>query len=192
MRRFVLIALIFFTVLGLRAQTKTEREVRIKAEEVPVSARDFVDEALRNSQQVKVRWYREYFTGGSSIEAKYKYQGKRYSIEFSSEGKLEDIEVEISWTDIPSTHRNLLRNSLDNEFLKWKISKVQEQRTGMDSDLSRFISDNRDENLDLKYEIVIRGKTEEEVAYFELLIGLDGEVLKQSRIVENRSDILIY
>jgi hypothetical protein len=174
----------------LRGQVKFEREVRIKQEEVPIAALDFVATCAFPQ---KVKWYLEESFSGTSVEAKTKADGVRYSIEFDTLGRLEDVEREVDWATIPFSVRTEMEKFLATEYSKFRIRKVQEQWTGPEAIISALVrGEDPSQYYITRYEVVLKGKTESEVAWYEYLFSEDGAFLERSRIVFRNTDNLDF
>ena len=72
-------------------------------------------------ESVKVKWYKETTSGITSFEAKFKYQGKKYSVAFSEDGVFEDIEFIVKWKSLNTELKYRLLGLLsDYENIKIK------------------------------------------------------------------------
>jgi hypothetical protein len=98
----ILLKILLLLATSAFGQVKYEKEFRLKPGQVPVKARQFIDSI--NLQQ-KVKWYYEQNLKGNSIEAKFRMNHKRYSIEFDTLGNLQDVEVQIGWEQMPAAYR---------------------------------------------------------------------------------------
>lgn len=177
--------------LSARTQEKAEKEFRLKLEEVPVAARQFIDQTNEASS---FKWYKEIGLNTSSIEAKAKIDGKRYSVEFDSLGEIEDVEVEIEWESLRENIRSVICGKLSSDFTKFKLVKVQQQFTGDASALISVINSRKKETkgLTIKYEIVLEGKTESEITPYEYTFDAQGQFVKRLKIVSRNIDNLEY
>ena len=185
-------ALFFFSGLA-QCQVKYEREYRIRKDTIAENACIFINQSGFLEERTKVKWYREESEEGITIEAKFKQNGKDYSIEFSKEGELQDVEMEIDESEVPVESMKAIRKILENEFLKWKIKKIQRQWVGSEIDVIESIkSGHAKEGVEENFEIVIKGKTDEDRSFFELLFSEKGELISKGRIVEGPGDILIF
>ncbi len=172
------------------AQEKFEKEYRIKAADVPLAARQFVDSLDFNR---KVRWYMEVSQQGKSIEAKSKRNGQRYSVEFGLLGDLQDVEISISRRRLPVALRQEIEESLDAEFDKYKITKVQRQFMGARREILGHLTERSgDENLTVRYEIVLKGRKRGETNEFEYTYAADGVLEKRAKISLRNTDNLEY
>lgn len=170
-----------------------EREYRIRKDTIAENACIFINQSGFLEERTKVKWYREESEEGISIEAKFKQNKKDYSIEFSKEGELQDVEMEIDESEVPVESMKSIRKILEDEFLKWKIKKIQRQWVGPEIDVIESIkSGYAKEEVEENFEIVIKGRTDEDRSFFELLFNEQGELISKGRILEGPGDILIY
>lgn len=175
------------------AQDKVEREYKINQKDVPQEAQDFIFETGILYPKTKVQWFREESASDESVEAKFRQDRYRYSIEFSKDGQLQDVEIEIPFSEIPSSTQEIIEVALDSVFVKWRISKVQRQWVGDPEMVVESIKKFEPaSDVQENYEMVIKGDTGSNRSYFELLFSQSGELLRKSRIRQNSLDILIY
>ncbi len=186
--------LIFFMLAFLSlqgfSQYKYEREVRISETDVPESARSFVDSMNLDS---KVRWYKEFGYNRTSFEAKTKYKGERYSIEFSTDGTFEDIEIEIEPTDIPSDTFANITKIFETEYESFNLVKLQVQYTGKPGLMLGFFP-KRDpiDGIHVHFEIIISTKVDGSFQKFEYLFTETGDVVHKSKILLQNTDNITY
>lgn len=180
----------FLLTCSLFAQQKYEREYRVKPEEVPGAARDFLNSC---SFSAKVKWYGEESLEGHSVEAKLKEENVKYSIEFDTLGNLQDVEIDIAWQEIEQrTQENILAN-LNQEFEKHRLIKIQLQWTGSEEALLELIRTGKtDKAFNRKYEIVLKGKKDKKSAWYEFLFSEDGSIERKAIIIFRNTDNLDY
>ena len=183
--------LLIFTVSGhLFAQEKFEKERRIKRDEVPVKALRFID-SLR--VHAKIKWYEEEGLTGKTIEAKFKQNRTKYSIEFDPLGTLEDLEIEVNWARLDVSLKNAITNQLNQQCSKHKIVKVQEQFTGEEHHLFTLLSSGiKSEELKVNYEIVVSCHDDQGVHLFEYVFNEEGIILTKHKIIFKNSSHLEY
>ena len=177
---------------ALHGQIKYEREYRLDISQVPPQALEFVD-ALNLTN--KIKWYKEEGFYKNSIEAKTRYQSKKYSIEFDTSGTIEDIEVEINWEEVPLDTRNAIDEYLDTNFQKSKICKVQRQFVGDEEYLLKITSTeafHSNDHINVHYELEVAVKRKEKHQKLELLFDEGGRLLKESTIIFKNTDHLEY
>ena len=194
MFRKIIIVMIFL-MFGLCsnylfAQQKYEKESRIKPKDVPSKAMNFIDSInLKN----RVKWYLEEGLETKSIEAKFKYNSKKYSVEFDTLGNIEDAEIEIKWDEMQTPFKDSISSQLKKDCLKEKIVKVQIQYSGTSSEILSKLRENKTSgNLTIKYEVVVRCKSKDTVVLFEYLFNKKAQVLSRSEIIFKNSSHLEY
>lgn len=188
--KIILAALLLFLAHNGMAQTKYENEVRITTDSVPPPALKFIDDAPFNK---KIRWYKEYFIEGTSIEAKTRYLGRKYSIEFAPDGQLEDIEVDQKWKKAPGDIRQQMESYLKRRFGRYTLDKLQFQYSGTTEALLQCLeAQMQSTNITLRYEVVIHTKIEGVFKRFELLFDTDGSYLRSAEFIPKNVDIIEY
>jgi hypothetical protein len=184
------LCLLFTSPLCLLGQQKYERESRIKTEDVPLAAQAFVD-SLVNHQ--KIKWYLEESLTHFSIEAKFKLDENKYSVEFDTLGRLEDVELLVKEDAIPSSVYDQIREILDSLFSRYRIRKSQIQYTGQAEKLLTLIRRGEaTEGYTTKFELIVKGRTEQGVHLYEMLFDNSGHLLSQSTIVLKNANNLEY
>lgn len=188
--KFLLFLIVFSVVSNLFAQDKFEKESRIKRNDVPAKALLFIDSLNYNT---KIKWYKEEGLTSISIEAKFKYNKTRYSIEFDTLGNIEDVEIEVSWPDVESELSKSITKQLKLDCSKYKIVKIQRQFTGSENDLFSLLRNGiHSEQIKIKYEIVVRCNEQKEVNLFEYLFNEKGILVRKSKIIFKNSSHLEY
>ena len=187
---------IIFILFGLFmhitfSQDKYEKEYRIKYEEVPKSALNFINSINFSN---KIKWYKEESLKSYTYEAKTIHKDIKFSVEFDSLGTIEDVEYEIKWEDIHSFAKSNMEFFLDSIYQKKKITKVQIQITGSNETLIEVIKDTKsDLELTLKYEVLLKGKNKERpFQMIEYLFSEKGEMERESKILLKNTDHLVY
>jgi hypothetical protein len=190
-----IIATITILILGsfsnsLLAQQKFEKESRLKQNEVPSNALNFIDSLnLKN----KVKWYLEEGLESKSIEAKFKRNRKKHSVEFDKLGNIEDVEIEIKWDELPTPLKNSISTRLQKDCKKHKIVKIQIQYTGNQMPLFlKLLSGKPTEDLTVKYEIIVKCRSEKSTELFEYLFTDKGHFVLASQIIFKPSYHLEY
>lgn len=179
-----------FTSQTIVAQQKFEREFKVKATEVPLTARSFVD-----SLQIKNRivWIKEQSFNGVTYEAKFKWNGLHYSIEFDTTGALEDVEVDMHYKSLPDSVRQKLDKVFTIDFKKHGIHKTQLQYTGPASDVFLFLKGNTTLSTIVKrYEVEVVGTAGRFRKLYEYLFSSDGALIRRNEVVVRNSDNLEY
>lgn len=189
---FTGISIILFALCSnqLYAQQKYEKESRLKENEVPDKALHFIDSLEVES---RVRWYLEKGLERTSIEAKFKLNNQKYSIEFDTIGNLEDIETQVKWSGLQKPLRDSISFYLGANCKKFKIQKVQIQYSGDRSVLlSKIKTGESTEDCIIRYEIVVKCYYDKNVNLFEYLFSDSGQKLSVAQIVFKNSSHLEY
>lgn len=193
MKTITLILSIGFLLLfssGLKAQHKYEREYRIKSEIIPQSAQAFIDSIGSDS---RIKWYKEISLDAVSIEAKFKHNKKKFSVEFDTLGVLQDVEFIIESREIPPIVYKQIEQKLDSLYEKWKFRKIQTHYSGSDSDIISSIHKNEPASeVKVYFEIVLKGKNPGNTQEYEITFNAQGEMQHIQMIVQDEADHLEY
>lgn len=176
----------------LFAQQKFEKEYRLKTSAVPEQARKFVD-SLPFDRRVK--WYVEISELGKTVEAKSKFEHKRYSVEFDSTGKFLDLEIEVDFSELPKDVKEIITQNLESKFGIHHITKTQTQLIGPQEIIQTYLIGNKSEEpeqLSIKYEILVKGSKNKEVSKCEIIFSNTGNIEKESEILFRNTDNLEY
>ncbi len=188
-RSYYLLCSLLLGPLVSVAQDKYEREYRVPMEAVPVMARSFVDSC---QFERRVRWYREESIDGHSFEAKVKEQGRRYSIEFDTLGQIQDVELLSRWNELPALSRSAMEEQLGTLFNRFRLKRIQQQWTGTRIVLLQAIRGQVAAGIELRYELVVRGRGTDGVQWYEFLFSASGQEERRSAIVFRNTDNLDY
>ncbi|SRX55279.1 hypothetical protein [Aequorivita sp. CIP111184] len=190
-----ILAVVAIFILGnfsnsLFAQQKFEKESRLAQSDVPMNALNFIDFLeLKN----KVKWYLEKGLERKSIEAKFKRNRKKHSVEFDALGNIEDVEIEIKWDELTTPLKNSIDTRLQKDCIKHRIDKIQIQYTGNQIPLFlKLFSGKPTEDLTVKYEIIVKCRSEKSTELFEYLFTDKGHFVLASQIIFKPSYHLEY
>ena len=169
-------ALVLFTSQSLSAQ-KIEVEKKVPPGQFPPPALRYLDENY--ADRGRTRHYLEAGSDTTKFEAKFKWQGVCYSVEFFEDGSLKDTEKEIDFDDIPAGPRQKMQEVFDADFQKAKVKRVQQQTLpGSPA---------------LRYELEVKGKTHPGGwAMWEYLFTAAGDVVRKDKIILPSNNILLY
>ena len=188
----IILFLIFaFAKAGSAIAQKTESEYRIDVSEVPQAAQEFIkDFQVEN----KIKWLKEEGDKGTSVEAKFKLDKSRYSIEFTTEGVLEDMEIIVPFSSLESSIRKNINTYLTAQFNYFKIEKVQEQYVQTAARILQWrAKEKRERVLNPKFEIVLKSRNSGDSSKrFEILFDEKGNFLQQEKIVKRSDNILRF
>ncbi|MEM8888435.1 MAG: hypothetical protein AAGD28_10680 [Bacteroidota bacterium] len=168
------------------AQIKYEREFKLKLSDVPPKAKDFVD-ACKFSKRVK--WYKEESEAGNSVEAKVREAGKFFSIEFGTDGELQDVELDKELEELDVQIVEGIKTELSKKFRKHRIQRVQIQWTGsLKAMLSLIQTEQTDLPYTQKYELIVKGKKDKRNALFEVLFDARLQIERIAEIKTRNTD----
>lgn len=188
--RYLFLFLVCFTS-GLMAQEKVEREYRITPDQVPQKAQQLVDQF---TTETNIKWIQEVGLENTTIEAKFVVDGNRYSIEFTREGILEDVEVVVAFSSIPENTRDTISAYLNTHYDYMKIEKVQIQFVAevlLVRPLTRKVL--FESGSIPSYELVVKTRNRGEKAIrYELLFTASGELLSRTKVISRSDNILRF
>lgn len=192
----LILSFFLLTAFSLLAQDKKiEKEERIDAEEMPTSS-SFLIERIPEIAK-KLRYYYETDGEKESFEAKFKYKGSIFSVEFGKYGKLQDIEVTLKEKQLPKQSLKNIETYLKKNQDRYKIEKIQAQY------LPKATEKNSAEKLLLKsisfntqppdnYELIVAVKNKGKLKKFELIFDANGQFKSKREIIRNSYDYLIF
>lgn len=191
LKLFFLLVLSSFTFINNSyAQGKYEKESRIKKAQVPKKALLFLDSI---NDSTKIKWYKEEALDHESIEAKFRHNKSRYSVEFDTLGNVEDIEIETKAKDIDAGVTDVIVKQLRLECSKFRIIKIQKQYIGSEYDLFTFLHKGLiKSDLHFKYEIVVRCNSLGGICLTEYLFSEQGVLVDKNKIIFKNSSHLEY
>lgn len=181
--------LILFPIVS-KAQQKYEREYRIKSEIIPQSAKEFIDSIGSDS---KIKWYKEISLNDVTIEAKFKHNKRKFSVEFDTLGILQDVEFVIKKREIIPVVYKQIEHKLDSLYQKWKFRKIQIHYRGNRRDIITSINKNEpSDSIKVYYEIVLKGKSLGITQLYEITFSEQGEIQDVLQIIQDKADHLEY
>ncbi|NNE03109.1 MAG: hypothetical protein HKN52_08080 [Eudoraea sp.] len=179
-----------FPVLG---QAKYEREFRIKKTEFPQSAMLLIKDEIQNAR--KIRFYKEIDSVTISVEVKFKKDKLNYSVEFDTEGVLQDVEVLIKEIDIPNDAFESINKHLKGSYPKYTIRKIQQQYAVKEGREDRQVIKDAFQNLLLpyiNYELIVSCKAKTGRQQFEYLFDAEGNFLSKRKSLPANYDHILY
>lgn len=194
--RLVLFSALFFLSSFAVAQVKYEKEERIPIDDLPPVVQALLSQLQSNAK--RIRYYREFDGDKESYEVKFKKHGTHFSIEFSQDGSLEDIEMLIKKSDLPSS----VMTSLNDTFPKCKLTRIQKQfvhpKDADPANTLRIVLSDHHDALNHKlideanYEIEAQCVTKNGFQKKELLFSSVGKLLSTRTIIAEADDHIIY
>jgi len=169
------------------SQTKNEKESRIKFNEFPKVAQNYFKNTSTKLKRVK--FYKESDGDKISFEAKFKYKKQHYSVEFYSNGVLEDIEILINKKNIPPKVLIAINHYFKTNFDKTRFIKIQKQfiNSSQKNDYAfiQHVIENSNEGYN-NFEIIAEIKSNQKDLLKEFTFKSNG-VFEKSRIVTSAS-----
>lgn len=188
LKTYLLVLALFLPLLAV--SQKFEKEYRIETEEVPEKAFQFIHSEDNDFSE---KWYFEENLEGNSIEAKFKYNRKKYSVEFDTLGNLLDIEVESPFKDLPDKLQASIKNSLQKTYSKFTVRKMQVQYSGTINSFADFIAESeKAKQYTIYYELVVKGRENREWNLYEMTYNNRGELEKTEQIILRNTDNLEF
>ena len=190
MSNYLRLLFIIFSVTYGVAQEKNEVEKRVKKDEIPNQAKEWLEDAFEQKRRTK--WY--YQTDGEKqvYEAKLKQNKHLYSVEFDMEGKVENIEIKIKENEIKEEAYQTIFDYFKSNYSRYSLKKIQIQYTGESDDLEDLIDEDEIENLVINYEIEYYGRTDKDNTLWEGLFDANGRLIKKRSVNLKLTDNLDY
>ena len=188
-----LLFLFWLCLLPLQAQVKYEREFRIRKSQFPEAARTLMIPYTESAR--RLRFYREIDSNRSSYEMKFKLSRLHYSVEFSPDGVLEDVEIRVKPVDLPESSWQAIKSDLRQRFKSHKIRKIQQQYPNLAFPAVEETLRNAFQNLllpQLRYEIVVRARESSGFLDYEILYDAEGNFLNLRKSLPPNYDHVLY
>lgn len=191
MRSSLLIFIFLYSPLIYSQGIKQEKEKHIREDQIPDKINEILSSILNDAK--KVKYYQETDGDHDSYEVKFLLYENRYSVEFSNDSKLEDVEVIVSINSLNEVVKSNLNKYFD-AFDKYNIVKIQEQfQSDSISDLKVIKSVIEKENkIAPNYEIIAHVKENRKWQTFEILFDNDGNEISKRLVAKRSSDFILY
>ncbi len=190
--KFKLFILLFIGCLALTAQVKKEQEFRIEGDEFPEIALKSLQPYFTDAK--RIRFYKEFDGKKISYESKFKKDRLKYSVEFDSLGKLEDVEFIIREKDLPSETWLTLQHYLGANYENPKIKKIQQQYPLGNRSTFQVLKAAFQNLLlpDINYELIVSTKTKSGYVSYEITFDATGNFLSARKLVDPNYDHVLY
>lgn len=185
--------ILFFCLFSLQisAQTKLEKEIRVKDKDVPTKALDCIQDNIKSKKRVK--WFFQKDADKEVYEAKFKQFGKKFSVEFLTSGEIFNVEIIIKKSNFKNQVYKAITSEMDWRFDDFKMIKIQTEYLGDDDDLEDIIEDYEiDDDLEQRFEIEVNAKTDGKRHLYEMIFDDNGKLLSKRKIKLKSTDILDY
>ena len=191
MRAYVIYLFLLFPGLSSVAQNKLEREERIKSSQLPKEIAEIIKPFL--SEARNIRYYYETDGTHKSYEVKFLLKADRYSVEFSDQLELEDVEVIIQMQSIQTeVYENIINYFQQHD--KFKIRKVQKQFSS-DTAAANSVIEGAIANtnqLTVRYEIIADLKQGKSWEQQEVLFDSEGAFVSSRKVIKRAEDFILY
>jgi len=190
---FILLGIMILCSSAAMAQSeKNEVEDSIERNEMPGKAIETLSEFWPDLNDIS--YFRQ--TDGETVtyEAKLEWQGKSYSIEFTTSGSIIDVEQLVEMEEIAPRARRGIDQYLQQQFEKVRVTRLQRQFIADDEDGIDdidFIDDILEEDKEdyiIRYELEVEGRSGSRIGAFELLFDRNGDIMQRRKIVRRSLD----
>lgn len=191
MKQFIILSIMLLPIL-LLSQEKREKEERVKEQDFPVAALLFLN--TDSNDYRRLRYYYETDGERESYEAKFKKDGEWFSVEFNTEGQLQDIEVTTDWEDLPKSFHQSLENYMQSNYERWKFEKFQRQFLPQENntDLLKSVLSNPLTVSPFNIELIVATKNDGKLQKFELLFTSEGQFLQKRKVIRRSYGFLLF
>ncbi|WP_297762503.1 hypothetical protein [uncultured Muriicola sp.] len=175
------------------AQAKYEREHRIKKSQFPEEAHALLANEITKVK--RLRFYKETDSAKTRFEAKFKKDRLHYSMEFDSDGILEDVEILIKEIDIPNDTFTSIESYLNQSYSKYHIRKIQQLYPVKNREEVKKTLKEAFQNLllpSVNYKLLVSCKTEDGKMDFEFLFDSAGTFKKKRALLPPNYDHVLY
>ena len=179
------------TLSALAQDKKVEKEKDINADRMPGNSLEFLMKNIPEKHR-KLRFYYETDGEKESYEAKFKHSGSRFSVEFSSEGILEDVEVEADDDELEKSVLKNIKDHLKDTHERFKIEKIQFQYVNNDNPIETMQRAKQLFSTPDHYELIVATKNKGKLKKYEMTFDAQGKFEKQREIIRNSYDYLIF
>ena len=151
------------------------KEERIKKVDFPKNAIELLKNTLPKEVE-EIQYYKEQDPVKSSYEAKLKYKGKKYRIEFSEKGILEDVKVTIKAKNIKPRTLEMIKKHMYNTYTSFRFKKIRRQYQNNNSQPKKVIRNGflGDTKSGFSYEIIAEVKKKKKRYFIEITFTKDG------------------
>lgn len=186
MNKFTILIVLSSFHFSFFAQQKFEKEYRINSNEIPAKSLQIIK--MWNFKK-KVKWFAEESNDGKTFEAKVVYKRHSYSIEFSEEGQILDVEKKVKFSELSREIQLEIKENLSKKFKKYRIKKVQIQYSGTETAIYNevFQLKTTHERAKINFEIVLKAKKQNDYALYEILTDNKGNLIEELKFKQESS-----
>jgi len=169
-------------------EVKLEKEERIKNTDFPENALPWV---LKFAEGKRIKYYKEFDGDKTSYEGKFKKNGRRYSMEFSESGNLEDVEIEIHRKEIEKKLWRAMEIKLDSIEDRWRVKKTQQHYSLPEKGYGQLLQQVKNQNFQY-LELIVAFKNKRNIYTKELLFNRDGTIIREREIKRRAYVFLLF
>jgi hypothetical protein len=169
-------------------EVKLEKEERIKSTDFPADAVPWI---LRFAGGKRIKFYKEFDGDKTSYEGKFKKNGRRYSMEYSKDGNLEDVEIEIQRKEIEKNLWETMEGKLDSIDDRWRVEKIQQQYRMPEEGYDQLLQHTKNQNFQY-LEIIVAFKNNRKIYSKELLFDREGTIIRKREVKRRAYDFLLF
>ncbi|WP_179021204.1 hypothetical protein [Winogradskyella forsetii] len=187
------IAITLFFFQPLLGQTKNEQETRIKFSGFPMNAQLIVNKLPERCRRIK--FYKETDGDKQSFETKFKYKGQWYSLEFSKDGIVEDIEVITKFKHIETSKQRQIKNYFEQSYEKYNLIKIQKQYVySPEGQASDFVNEILSESPEIahNFEIIAEVRTDKQRNIKEFTFDNEGAFINYRLLNPSSYEHVLY
>ncbi|MEB8328561.1 hypothetical protein OO009_04270 [Flavobacteriaceae bacterium KMM 6897] len=191
-RSVLFITVLFLSSMAL-AQTKMEREHRIKKSQFPVNGRLFMETKIGPVK--KLRYYREIDSSKIIYTSKFKKDRLHYSIQFSEISEFQKVSITVKEIDIPRDSWAKITSFLEEHFTKYRIKEIRQQYTVTKDQPEAVTLKNAFQNMilpEINYEILTKGKMNGNAQEYKILFDSEGNMVLLKKAVPTNYDHILY
>lgn len=178
---------LFLTLCSLAfAQTRPEREHRIKKSQFPLIEAGVVHKEAKN-----LKYYKEVDTSETTYILKFRLKKMEYSLDMDELGQIRQLGFEVGEIDIPGDTYVRITDFLNDRFPKTKIKRIL-QYYSMDSDNALK---NAYQNLMLPsntYKLLFRAKKNRENKEYIATFDAEGNILNMREALPTNFNHVLY
>jgi hypothetical protein len=191
--RGIVFIIVLFSSLLVTAQNKDEKEFRTSIKKYPKNTQKVVLNIPKKAK--RIRHYQETDEKKLSYESKFKFKKYWFSVEFNSDGVLEDIEKTIKEKELEKTVKEALYLFLETQASKYSIIKIQEQYLYsskiLEVDFLNAILRSSC-SINSNYEIIIAIKSDKEWQLKEMTFDSNGRFLNARHLQPDSYEYIMY
>jgi hypothetical protein len=175
------------------AQSKLEREHRIKKSQFPEKGKLFMETKIGPVKTL--RYYREIDSSTITFTSKFKKDRLHYNIQFSENSEFQKVAITVKEIDIPMDSWQRITSFMDRYFTKYRIKKILQQYAVTKDQPEAATLKNAFQNMilpEIKYEILAKGKMDSSYQEYKILFDSEGDMVLLEKALPPNYDHILY